>query len=330
MSKRSQLLESISETIADYRKGENVSPTPQHVERWVRQFDKSVEVPLLAEMDHVLNRSYISKRTAKRFIANLVTNDTLAGDSPCRFWRQIKFLDIQSSGNSQRDMLALFDGVLERKCGMEVAKCGANAKAFLYLDDGLFSGNRVRNDLCDWIRDDAPAKAQLHVVVMALHISGWWYAKKAVEATANTEEKEIKITWWRCVEMEDRKNQIDKSDVLRTTHLPKDKLTGEYVSYLNDCGYPPLLRQADKMGNSKVFSSEEGRDVLEQQFLQSGLRIREMCPNLKLNHRPLGYSVLKTLGFGSLIVTYRNCPNTCPLAFWAGDPWYPLFPRKTN
>jgi hypothetical protein len=40
--------------------------------------------------------------------------------------------------------------------------------------------------------------------------------------------------------------------------------------------------------------------------------------------------VLETLGFGSLIVTFRNCPNNTPLALWAGDPWYPLFPRITN
>jgi hypothetical protein len=65
-------------------------------------------------------------------------------------------------------------------------------------------------------------------------------------------------------------------------------------------------------------------------LLVAGVRIRDMCPNLKENHHPLGYSVLKTLGFGALVVTYRNCPNNCPLAFWADWPWEPLFPRKTN
>jgi hypothetical protein len=40
--------------------------------------------------------------------------------------------------------------------------------------------------------------------------------------------------------------------------------------------------------------------------------------------------ILETLGFGSTLVTFRNCPNNCPLAFWAGYPWYPLFQRKTN
>ncbi len=42
------------------------------------------------------------------------------------------------------------------------------------------------------------------------------------------------------------------------------------------------------------------------------------------------HMTLETLGFGSLVVTFRNCPNNAPLALWVGDPWYPLFPRTTN
>jgi hypothetical protein len=58
--------------------------------------------------------------------------------------------------------------------------------------------------------------------------------------------------------------------------------------------------------------------------------VRNMCPLLKDFHRPLGLVPLQTLGFGSTIVTFRNCPNNCPLVLWAGHPWYPLFPRKNN
>jgi hypothetical protein len=69
---------------------------------------------------------------------------------------------------------------------------------------------------------------------------------------------------------------------------------------------------------------------VEQQFLLKGIKIREQSPLLPKYMRPLGNMVLETLGFGSTFVTFRNCPNNAPLAFWAGDPWYPLFPRKTN
>ncbi len=80
----------------------------------------------------------------------------------------------------------------------------------------------------------------------------------------------------------------------------------------------------------KIFSSDEGRELLEQQFLAKGAYIRTVCPLLNKYQRPLGNMLLETLGFGSTIVTFRNCPNNAPLVFWAGDPWYPLFQRKTN
>ena len=69
---------------------------------------------------------------------------------------------------------------------------------------------------------------------------------------------------------------------------------------------------------------------LPDTLLASGLHIRSICPYLNVYQRPLGNMVLETFGFGALVVTFRNCPNNAPLALWAGDPWYPLFPRKTN
>ncbi|WP_439331430.1 phosphoribosyltransferase-like protein [Pseudomonas aeruginosa] len=83
-------------------------------------------------------------------------------------------------------------------------------------------------------------------------------------------------------------------------------------------------------GELKIFSSEQARNLIEQEFLTKGVLIRERCPNLGIRQRPLGNSVLETLGFGATFVSYRNCPNNAPLVFWVGDPWYPLFPRFTN
>ena len=53
-----------------------------------------------------------------------------------------------------------------------------------------------------------------------------------------------------------------------------------------------------------------------------------MCPNLNVYQRPLGNMVLEALGFGSLHVTFRNCPNNCPLAFWAGKPLVSVVPSE--
>lgn len=94
--------------------------------------------------------------------------------------------------------------------------------------------------------------------------------------------------------------------------------------------FPPHLRIAGQVGGHGIFSNDANRQLLEQEFLKAGIQIRQMCPHLGVTQRPLGHMSLDTLGFGSLLVTFRNCPNNAPLALWAGDPWIPLFPRTTN
>ena len=330
MKQRKKLLESIAETIADYREGEVSPPSPEHVDRWIKQFDSEFQEPMLAELNHIFKETYISKANVAEFLKNLLKVEKLVGDDPFAFWESVQFLKIQSGGNSQREMLEMFDEILQKELGLEIDKCGGNGGSFLYLDDGIFSGNRIRNDLVTWIESNAPTVADVHVAVIVLHHGGQYYAAEYIKKAARNANKKININWWRCVGIEDRKTYINISEVLRPAGLPSDKLAKAYVKMLEKAGHPPVLRETGKMGKSNIFSSETGRDLLEQQLLRAGLQIKEICPNLKENHRPLGYSVLKTLGFGSLVVTFRNCPNNCPLAFWADDPWYPLFPRKTN
>ena len=327
MTRRSRLLESIAGTIADYRAGEISLPTSAHVERWIEQFDGAAQEPILAELDHILDHTYIPKKEVQRFLVSLLKNKELAGADLCSFWANVEFLDIQGGGNSQREMLGMFDEVLQAECNFKIDDCGGDPEAYIYLDDAIFTGNRIRSDLSSWIQTDAPEKAKVHVVTIALHREGRWYAKNGIQQASDAASKKVSTSWWRCVEIEDRKRYVDSSDVLRPASLPSDELTREYVQRLR---YPPVLRKAGSVGGNEFFSSEEGRHLLEQEFLKAGLRIRSECPHLNDYQRPLGNMVLETLGFGALLVTFRNCPNNCPLAFWAGDPWYPLFPRKTN
>jgi len=327
MSNWNSLLKSIASTIADYRAGEIDAPTPEHVETWIKQFDSEVQEPMLEELDHVLTQTYIPKATVQKFLSSLVKNKNLAGGDPCSFWETVKYLDIQGGGNSQREMLGMFASLLQEECDLEIDDCGGDPVAYLYLDDGIFTGNRIRNDIRSWLQSDAPQDAKVHVVTIALHRGGRYYATAGIEEAAQHAGKKIDVQWWRCLTIEDRRTYVDSSDVLRPTSLPDDYLTQEYVQGMQ---YAPVLRKPGSVGNNKFFSSEEGRHLLEQELLKAGARIRSMCPYLNVYQRPLGNMVLETLGFGSLLVTFRNCPNSCPLAFWAGDPWYPLFPRKTN
>lgn len=326
MAKRSDLLLSIADTTADYREGDLTSPTPEHVERWVNQFEEAVQFPILREMDHVLKKTYFSRKETRKFLAGLVKNKKLVGEDPCTFWKGVKFLDIQGGGASQKEMIALFSKILERECGFTIEDCGVEPRVFLYLDDAIFTGNRVRRDIEAWIKDNAPEDAKLHVVVIANHEGSYYHRGKISEAT-KAAGKKIEVTWWCAVGFEDRKTYTDNSDVLRPVVIPDDEIVLAYVASMS---HKPHLRNEGNVGSKGIFSSDAGRQLLEQEFLKAGVRIKNACPNLGVSQRPLGHTSLEALGFGSMIVTFRNCPNNAPLVLWVGEPWYPLFPRTTN
>jgi len=323
---RDELLESIAEQIADYREGEVPRPTPDHVERWIGQFPDDVQDAMLAELHHVFNKTYFSRKNFDSFLRSLAKNKKFAGDDPASFWSNAHLLDVQQGGSSQREMLAMFREVIKQEYGAD----GDGDGPYVYIDDAIFSGTRVKCDLTDWIRQHAPAKAEVRVVVAALHTGGRYYATTELNKAIQETGKQIEIGWWSCISPENRRNCCYSSDVLWPTVIPDDEKVAAYVEYLNTQGYPPVLRNAGSIGTTEFFSSDKQRILLEQQFLIAGARIREMATNMPPSLRPLGFTGLRTLGFGSVIVTFRNCPNTCPLPFWAGDPWYPLFPRSTN
>ena len=327
MSKRTDLLASIAKTIKDYRKGEIPEPTPDHVERWVKQFPKNVQLPVLSEIDHVLKKTYLSREKVVSFLQKLIHAEKLVGDDACSFWRSVNFLNIQGGGNSQTDMLKLFNEILKDRCDFDIAQCGDGDSVYIYLDDGIFTGNRVRRDLEKWIKSQAPDRANLHIVTIALHSNGQHYAEEHINETIGTAGKNIGMMWWREIELENRKAYKDETDVLWPTLIPNNTTVQEYVEKMK---YKPALRRPGNVGTNSLFSSDKKKILLEQEFLVAGVEIRQMCPNLGDTQRPLGHMTLDTLGFGSPIVTFRNCPNNSPLALWVSEPWCPLFPRVTN
>lgn len=313
----------LSDMVADYR----VPPTPAHVIKWVEQFDAAVRLPLLKELTHVLGSTYFTLENVRSFFASLSTNKKISGDNPLDFWSSVNFLNIQGGGGSQREMLGLFSAILKSEFGLNTSETGQGSSTYAYIDDAMFTGGRIRSDLIKWVENDAPDSANLHVIVIAMHEGGHYFANSKINAAIRASGKKIKITWWRAVMLEDRKSYTNGSDVLRPIECPDDDLVKNYVNSLR---FPVKWRTPGNVGAMKLFSSDEGRQLLEFEFLKAGAKIRYMCPHLNQYQRPLGNMVLEALGFGSLIVTFRNCPNNAPLALWAGDPWIPLFPRTTN
>jgi hypothetical protein len=334
MKTRNELLTSIATTIQDYRAGEIAKPTTTHVDRWVRQFDGAVQSPLLAELDHVLDKTYFSKKDVSGFFANQIQQQKIAGDNPCAFWQRANFLNIQAHGQSQAEILGLFNEALLAKCGIAVEDCGSEDGPFIYLDDVLFSGGRIGSDLKTWIQDSAPAKATVHVLVIGTHRLGEWQSFEGLKTAAKEAGKSISFTCWAAIRFENRKKYKNSAEVLWPAELPNDPALAAYLAL--EVKWPFEPRAAGGVLENKVFSGEPGRQLIERELLLAGVKIRARCQDPKKAMRPLGFSAFG-LGFGSTIVTYRNCPNNAPLALWWGDAtatsgamhWYPLLPRKT-
>jgi len=335
---RNALLKSIADTISDYRVDEFTAPIPRHVNRWINQFDNDVQLPMLAELDHIFKQTYMPKRRFEGLLSSLVRHEGLAGDDPCAFWESVNFLDIQQGGNSQSEMLDMFNDILQEECGLTIWECGSDSSNYLYLDDGIFTGNRFKKDISWWIEEEAPSRATVHVVLVVMYSNGHYYVSKhprhKIHNVANSAGKQIDFVFYRAKVFENQMNSRNKSDVLWPTKIPKEEYAQLYAEELKDTPYPPVFRAPNSKVAGTIFSSRRGRHILEQELLKKGAYIREVCPNLspKQYQRPLGNMVLDGLGFGSLVVTYRNCPNNAPLAFWVEEPdiWYALFPRKSN
>lgn len=333
---RTDLLASIADTIKDYRTGELPQPTPDHVDRWTKQFDKDVQLPLLREVDHVLKHTYFARATVSQFFGKQITHKTLAGDQPCAYWRKAHFLDIQQNGQSQAEIRQLFGEALKTQCGLDIARCGADGGDFIYLDDVLFTGGRIGSDLSSWLASDAPAQGTIHVLVIAAHRLGEWQCTERLEKDAKAAGKDLKFRFWAALRVENRKTYRAAAEVLWPVQIPDDATLKAYMA--EEQKFPFESRAPGGKLEHPIFSSEDGRQLLERELLLAGMRIRSFSQNPSRALRPLGFSPFG-LGFGSMVVTYRNCPNNVPLALWWGDPeagpdhpfskWYPLLPRKT-
>jgi hypothetical protein len=325
-----KVLGTIASRIVDYRKGEISAPDADHVNSWISQFDPEVQDSILREIDHVLERTYVTRPEVNNFLKELSSHKDLTKGNPRKFWKETSILNIQQAGSSQKEMLQVFGEILEKEHGVDIDAGPDNGNVAVYIDDVVFSGGHVRGDLVEWVKQKAPKKVLVYIIVMAYHLGGQWFAEQEIARAAKSVGKDVKVQWCRIHQFEDRKAYLNESDVLRPVQIPDHKLTKAYAKGLADQGFPPILRKPGDIGRAKLYSGEAGRNILEQQFLIKGTEIRQQSPFLNQYQRPLGNMVLRTLGFGAMIVTFRNCANNCPLALWAGDPWYPLFPRKTN
>lgn len=342
MPTRDELLNSIANTVADYRQDDIPAITPEHVDTWVSQFDEEDQLIILQEMDKILLNYYMSRAKARELLSNLLGHYEIFGEDPETTLRQTKFLSIQQRGSSQEELLYLVEEIIQDEYGLTLDDCGEEPSQYVYLDDGLFSGTKVRYDCQDWL-PEAIEGTTIHFIFFATHSHGLNYFKQKFDESAR--RRNVTRKCWSFLKLENKPWETQKFECFWPREVKGDELVDEYIALLHQrCQgqryTPRIFRPNNIPRRETVFSSPEARDIIERAFLKAGAYIVSLPENPHHSMRPLGYEYLESLGFGSLFISYRNIPNNCPLALWWGDPdmpsshplshWYPLFPRKTN
>lgn len=327
---RAGLLEAIARRVADYRQGEIPPITPDHVDRWVGQFAPADQITILEEMRALLQAYYVSREDARFFMRGFLSHPDVFGRDVGGGLRATRFLQIQRKGQSQADLLVLVDELLQAEHGLRLADCGAQPKAYVYLDDCLFSGETALQDLKDAMRTFAP-RTTLHLVVIAAYWRGLDRLRRELDPLAR--HAQLVVKYWRAHEFYDVPDVPTRYDALWPQPSAADGAVQAYLKTLREWRRPRDVFRPDGVPfEDTLFSSATARDVVERAFVQAGARLVLQSKDPNPYQRPLGYEKAPSLGFGAFFVTYRNCPNNCPLVLWWGvaHRWYPLFPRKIN
>ncbi|MBD2139277.1 hypothetical protein H6F32_17265 [Anabaena sp. FACHB-1237] len=341
---RQNLLESITTTISDYRLGEIPPMTTDHVDRWVSQFDNDEQLIILAEMNYLLSKYYISKSKAESFITEILTSEIIFGKNPSEVIPSFQFLDIQRKGSSQKDLLRLANEITMRQYGITINKPYSQPLGYIYLDDCLFSGITVYYDIERWL-DQAIPNTTIYLIFLGRHISGVsYYIDRKLIPLAQRRSVSVNTGSFLKFDNNISSNQ-EIYECLWSKEIFDDELVNNFVKIVNENSAKksvnPRIFRPDRLPNTEtLFSTPEVRNIVESAFLRKGAYITSLPKNRQPSMRPMGYEYLESLGFGSVFITYRNIANNCPLVLWWGDTsypsshpfskWYPLFPRKVN
>ena len=340
---RQNLLASIANTISDYRLGEILPMTTDHVDRWVSQFDNHEQLIILSEMDHLLSKYYISKSKGESFLTEILISQKIFGSNPSETISYTQFLDIQRKGSSQKDLLKLANEITIKKYGVGINKSSLQPLVYLYIDDCLFSGSTVYYDVEKWL-DQAIPKTTIYLIFLGYYTSGKrYYIDNKLIPLAKKREVAVKIGAF--LKLDNLSWNESKYDCLWPKEIIDDEFVNNFVNIVNEkCiekSIKPRLFRPDTLPKQEtLFSTPEARRIVESAFLRKGAYITSLPEKRQSSMRPMGYEFLESLGFGSVFITYRNIANNCPLALWWGDTsfppshpfskWYPLFPRKVN
>lgn len=295
----------------------------QHIDRWLSQFESSEQEFIAHTVVKILESRYITKNEEIEFIEDLINNQKLNINNTMPFP-----LEIQGNGKSQKHLVQHYKKVLSQHPEITYAQ-----DKVIYLDDFIFSGGRIKQDLTNWIPLQRKSH-KIYVAVIGYHASVWKIRNELqVKIQENNQKNNLNssLIFLDGIELENRVFKKNESDILWP--MIKFFQTNEYQRYLD-----PKFNHRDGFIETSynLFKTNEERVKFENICLKYGFKIIERCENTHPTTKPLGNSYFG-YGFGGLVFNYRNCPNNTPLIFWWGSgdiskpiyhQWHPLMPRN--
>lgn len=341
-----KIAKDIVDIINDY---ENNEMTVDHVLTWVNQFAEIDREFILNELVGIFKKTYYPKNKCieilKEYIEFLSKHHQYTSIND--FLANTIFLDLQGEEASQKELLALLNSILLKNYSISIKDCGKKQIHYVYLDDVLATGNRTFTDLSNWLKAQNEIdpnitnydyikreNIKLNICFFCLHT--WGYNNVEYRLMMEFDEKIKKhLSFFRYYAVE---NNIKAHNAKLNQMLPIDNEDNEIKAYLNTLIYADkfedrAFRKSTQPSKEELFSSSENRIRLENIFLKKGIEILQQVHNLTVKQiRPLGYTIKshKTFGLGTLFFTFRNIPNNCPIVFWWGSKWHPLFRVKNR
>lgn len=342
----------IAEIIKNFRQPSiELKANQEHVHKWISQFTSDTQDIILEETLHILKNWYFDKDKIRLFLDEIIDylrkeNENATDKDPLK---DICFLDIQENGKSQSQLVEMLRDEVREKYKCDIRTGNPNQEKFyVYLDDGLYTGSRLRKDIKGCLRM-LPEGARIEVIFLIACRSGMDYSQKELEKECSNKDIKINIHRWReiCNNKTVKKNGTEVSyEIVQECLWPSSKLSkipmiNSYVEELEKLKGKRVyycFRNAGYGYTEGIFTSLKNRDVVEEEFLKKGIEITEKIQEHKGLY-PLGYNLTPSLGFGSFCATDLNISNTCPIVLWWGniikqgdelDCWYPLLPRRIS
>ena len=324
VSSRTSWVKKLSRFVGDYAGNAGADPV-EVTETWIDQFPQASQQPLLQALAETLQRTYIRKSDVHRYFTESITNRD--------FWRNAHVCQGAARGKSHELTTQVVLDAIDDRLGEDFVADDATrwhtAKHHVFIDDAVFTGSRIIEDYGQWwtpqhgrpTRRPQDGPLRIYFWTYLLHTAGMQAIEGWVDRNLRQHGYDVTTSFVSRLTYEDTYQHRDVSDVLWPSVMTEIAgRSGLHLATKRD-----RLRSPGP-GTSAVFPDAGQRRILESELLDASVEISRRLQN---PWTPLGYG-RKPFGFGSLSVSYRNCPNNAPIALWWNtEYWSPLFPRTT-